>query len=93
MTREDKRDLLEFIAALLLWLVCLVTPWLIFHHFGPIWGLVSAIAAFGLYVWQGPRPFPGFLPGIMSTWILFGSFGCFGMGLIVIVKHALHGGH
>lgn len=93
MTHEDKRELLESIAILLLWLVCLLAPWLVFHSFGPVWGLGSAVAAFGLYAWLGPRPIPGFLPGLMSIWILFSSFGCSGLCLIVIVKHALHRGH
>ena len=93
MTREDKRDLLELIAALLLWLFCLVTPWVAFGHFGPVWGLGNAIAAFLLYAWLGPRPFPGFLPGIMSIWILFGSLGCVAVAGAVLLKHALHRGH
>ncbi len=93
MTHKNKWASLEPIAAIVLWLVCLLAPWLVFRYFGPVWGLVSVIAAFGLYSWQGPRPFPGFLPGIMSIWILFGSFACFVECLIVIAKHALHGGH
>ncbi len=85
--------MLEPIAAIILWLVCILAPWLVFHDFGPVWGLVSVIAAFGLYAWQGPRPMTAFLHDIMFMCILFGSLGCFGMGLIVIIKHALHRGH
>lgn len=93
MTHENKWALLEPIAAIVLWLVCLLAPWLVFHYFDPVWGLGSAVAAFGLYAWLGPRPIPGFLPGLLSMGILLGSFACSGMCLIVITKHALHGGH
>lgn len=91
MTHEDKRDLLEFIAALLLWLVCFFVPWVALFRFGPIWGIGSAVGAFGLYAWLGPRPFPGFLPGLLSMGILLGSFGC--VAVAVLLKHALHRGH
>ena len=93
MTCEDKRALMEAVTALVLWLVCLLAPWLVFHSYGPLWGLGSAVAAFGLYAWVGPRPFPGFLPGIMSIWILFGSLGCVAVAAAVLLKHALHRGH
>ena len=93
MTREDKWDLLQLIAVLVLWLLCLVTPWIVLACLGPVWGLGSAVAAFLLYAWLGPRPFPGFLPGLLSVWILFGSFGGAAMALLMIAKHALHRGH
>lgn len=92
MTRDDKLALLQFVAALLLWLFCLVTPWLVLVRLGPLWGLLCTVAAFLLYAWQGPRPFPGFLPGIMSVWILFGSFGCVVFSIAVLVKHFIRHG-
>jgi phosphate/sulfate permease len=74
--RETFREAgLPVIALIGLFSVCALLGFVMLALFGPVAGIIGAIAGLGIYAWLGPRPMPGFLPGILALWMLAASLG------------------
>jgi hypothetical protein len=64
---------LPVIALIALFIVCASLGFVALELFGPLAGIVGAIAGLAIYVRLGPPPMPGFLPGMVAMWMLTAS--------------------
>jgi hypothetical protein len=67
--QRGKREIREFIitviALIALLALCTFGPLWLGRHLGPGVGAIASVVALLTWVYFGPRPMPGFLPGII----------------------------
>lgn len=85
--RESFREAWFPIIALIgLFVVCASVGYIALYTLGPVAGLIGALVGLGLYLLVGPRPMPGFLPGILAMWILAASLGAIIASVIRLIQ-------
>jgi hypothetical protein len=90
---ENVKFWAQAIFLILLFLACIYSPWIITARCGHLWGLGASVGAFLLWAFVGPRPFPGFLPGIMATTVLLSSVFCALVSMVSLIVGVLHHAH
>jgi FtsH-binding integral membrane protein len=80
--RENVVALFGLVLALLLLSACLATPIVTARLTNPWLGFLVSLASLAAWVWIGPRPMPGFGPGIIC---LSGLAGIIGTNLICLI--------
>jgi len=61
---------LPLIAMVVFFFACASAGFVALFVWGPAAGLAASLAGLALYVWLGPPPMPGLVPGILSIWML-----------------------
>ena len=91
MANVDKSDsiLREGIGCLglfLLFAVCVGAPSFAYHALGPWVAILASGTALVAWVYLGPPPFPGLLPGTLGMAVILNSIGWLGFSSYGIVR-------
>ena len=80
--REMLLALVGLLLALLLLAACVAAPIATARLINPWLGLLVSFGSLGTWVWVGPRPMPGFVPGIIC---LSGCAGIVGTSIVCVI--------
>ena len=86
-SQEDSRESLALFGTLLglilLLAFCVLGPYWAGRYFGPAIGVASSVLGLLIWVYLGPRPMPGLVPGFIC---ILGFGFIIGMGISQIIR-------
>ncbi len=83
---SDLREALGCVALLVLFVACIGAPSVANASLGPWAGLGMAVGAFIAWVYLGPPPMPGLLPGMLAILVLLNSVAWSAVSIVRLIR-------
>ncbi len=83
---SNLREALGCVALLVLFVACVGAPVVANASLGPWAGLGMAVGAFITWVYLGPPPMPGLLPGMLAIWVLLNSVAWTAISIVRLIR-------
>ena len=83
---SNLREALGCVALLVLFITCLAAPSAAYGSVGPWAGLGIAVGAFIAWIYLGPPPMPGLLPGLLGILVLLNSVAWMVISIVGLIR-------
>ncbi len=86
---SNLREALGCVALLILFATCVGAPSAAYGSLGPWAGLGTAVGAFVAWIYLGPPPMPGLLPGLLGILVLLNSVAWTAISIVGLVRRLI----
>jgi hypothetical protein len=83
---SNLREALGCVALLVLFVTCVGAPAAAYGSLGPWAGLGVAVGALIAWMYLGPPPMPGLLPGLLAIWVLMNSVAWTAISVVGLIR-------